>query len=222
MLIDGGGAFDRRFDIGKRVLAPYLWNRGIKRIDYIVLSHPGSDHIGGLTYIIKKFEIGEVWINGDPSIKGFQELLGIIEEKGIPVIVVKRGDAVLKDEYNIYVLHPYPEFYPGTVKSSAQNNKSIVLKLAYKERSFLFTGDIEKEAEYDLIHLNNWLRAGIIKVPHHGSKTSSTEEFLSLVQPEVAIFSSGKDNIFNHPNPHVIERYKRSGQGYTGQTGMGR
>lgn len=211
MLIDGGGAFDRRFDIGKRVLAPYLWDKGIKRIDYIVLSHPGSDHIGGLTYIIKKFEIGEVWINGDPLIKGFEELLGIIEEKGIPVMVVKRGDAILDDKYNIYVLHPYPEFYPGTVESSSQNNKSIVLKLAYKEHSFLFPGDIEKEAEDDLIFLGNWLRAGIIKVPHHGSKTSSSEGFLSLVQPEVAVISSGKDNIFNHPNPDVIERYENLG-----------
>ncbi|MBI5199437.1 MAG: DNA internalization-related competence protein ComEC/Rec2, partial [Nitrospirae bacterium] len=221
MLIDGGGTFDKRsstlsaqtegFDIGKRVLAPYLWDKGIKRIDYIVLSHPASDHIGGLTYVIKKFEIGEVWINGDPAMKGFQEFLRIIEEKGIPVMVVKRGDALLRDGYNIYVLHPYPEFYPDTGKSSGQNNRSIVLKVVYKNRSFLFPGDIEKEAEDDLIHLGKWLKADIIKVPHHGSKTSSTEEFLSMVQPEVAVVSSGRDNIFKHPNPDVIERYERSG-----------
>ncbi len=213
MLIDGGGTFDKRFDIGKRILAPYLWDKGIKRIDHIVISHPASDHIGGFTYIINKFKIGEVWFNGDPAIEGYQEFLRVIEEKGIPVTVVKRGDAILKDEYNIYVLHPYPEFYSGTSggKSSGQNNRSIVLKLAYKNRSFLFPGDIEKEAEDNLIHLGEWLKAGIIKVPHHGSKTSSTEEFLSLVQPEVAVVSSGKDNIFNHPNPDVMERYARSG-----------
>lgn len=219
MLIDGGGIFDKGFDIGKRVLAPYFWDKGIKRIDFIVLTHPASDHIGGLIYLIKKFRIGEVWINRDPAIEGYQEFLKMIEEKGIPLMVVKRGDALLpegsygKDEYNIYVLHPYPEFYSGTSggKSSGQNNRSIVLKLAYKDRSFLFPGDIEKEAEDDLVHLGKWLKADIIKVPHHGSKTSSTEEFLSMVRPGIAIVSSGKDNVFNHPNQNVIERYERSG-----------
>ncbi len=213
MLIDGGGTFDKRFDIGRRVLAPYLWDNGMKRIDYIVLSHPHPDHLGGLFYIIENFRIGEVWVNGDSSLEGYQKFLRILEGKGIPVKAVRRGDTILDGDYIIYVLHPYPEFYSGTSggKSSGQNNRSIVIKLAYKNRSFLFPGDIEKEAEDDLIHLGKWLKADIIKVPHHGSKTSSTEEFLSMVQPKVAVVSSGKDNVFNHPNPDVVERYERSG-----------
>jgi len=213
ILIDGGGGFDKGFDIGRRVIAPYLWDRGIRGIDYLVLSHPHPDHIGGLIYIIKGFRIGEVWVNGDYAIKGYTEFLRLIEEKGIQLITVKRGDALLKDSYNIYILHPYPQFDPSSPRGefSAQNNRSIVLKLVYKNHSFLFSGDIEKEAEENLIYLDRWLRADVIKVPHHGGKTSSIEEFISLVRPEIAVVSSGRDNIFHHPNPDTIMRYERLG-----------
>lgn len=213
MLIDGGKGPDKGFNAGRRVLAPYLWDKNIKRIDYLVLSHPHPDHMDGLGYIIKNFRINEIWVNGDESTEGYQEFRRLTEEKEIPVSVVKRGDAVFEGDYNIYILHPYPEFNPTSPRGefSNQNNKSIVLKLLYKNRSFLFAGDIEKEAEENLIHLGKWLKADVIKVPHHGGKTSSTEEFLSIARPDIAVVSSGRDNIFHHPNPDVLERYEGMG-----------
>lgn len=214
MLIDGGGAYDIGFDIGRRVLAPYLWDKGIRRIDYLVVSHPHPDHIKGLFYVIKKIRIGEAWI-ADHSLlsDGYSEILNLLKERNIPVLALKRGDAIFKDDYKIYILHPYPEFYPDSQRGefSEQNNCSLVLKIVYKTHSLLFTGDVEEEAEYDLIHLGDWLRADIIKVPHHGGRTSSGEGFLFYVRPSIAVVSSGRDNIFRHPNHEVIRRYEEFG-----------
>ncbi|MEW6408524.1 MAG: ComEC/Rec2 family competence protein, partial [Nitrospirota bacterium] len=224
ILIDGGGIAVHRspftvhsFDIGRRVVAPYLYDRGIRHIDYLVLTHPHPDHVGGLVHIVKEFSIGEVWTNGYKSeYPLYIEFRETLKQKGIRHRVLWAGsDSGLSPEngYQIYILHPHKEFtvYPERGEFSAQNNLSLVIKVVYKNTSFLFTGDIEEEAEAHLIQLGKWVKSNVIKVPHHGGKTSSTEGLLYAVSPQIAVVHAGKNNPFGHPNPAVIERYRRYG-----------
>ena len=209
MLIDGG---THDPDMGRRVIAPYLWSKGIKDIDYLVLSHPHPDHYGGLIYIMDNFKIGEAWLNGRVTYdaeKFFQKL----QEKKIPYRALKRGDILEAREYRIYVFHPYGEFYADSLRGefSNKNNDSLVLKIESGDARALFTGDIEAEAEENLIYLGKWLKSDVLKVPHHGGRTSSSEGLLKAVNPQIAVVSDGKNNPFNHPHEETIERYKNAG-----------
>ncbi|HDK82064.1 MAG TPA: DNA internalization-related competence protein ComEC/Rec2, partial [Nitrospirae bacterium] len=179
MLIDGGTGSP---DMGRMVIAPYLWSKGIKHIDYLVLSHAHPDHYGGLIYVMDNFKIGEIWFNGR-SIPEAGEFFRKIKEREIPKIVLKRGDVLETEEYKVLVLHPYDEFFAGSSRGefSDQNSDSLVLKIESDDLSVLFTGDIEKEAEENLVHLSKWLKSDIIKVPHHGGRTSSSSAFVKAV-----------------------------------------
>lgn len=209
MLIDGG-AYDP--DIGRMVIAPYLWSKGIGQIDFMVLSHPHPDHYGGFIYILDNFKVREVWLNGR-MVSDAEEFFQKIQEKKVPYRVLRRGDVFEAKDYKIYILHPYDEFYTDSPRGgfSNQNNDSMVLKIESSDISILFTGDIEIETEEDLIYLGKWLKSDIIKVPHHGGKTSSSERFLKIVSPKIAVVSAGKNNPFNHPHREIIERYKSAG-----------
>ncbi|RJQ45180.1 MAG: ComEC/Rec2 family competence protein [Nitrospiraceae bacterium] len=209
MLIDGGIAEP---DMGRNVIAPSLWSRGVRHIDYLVLTHPHPDHYGGLLYIMDNFSVGEVWLNGrtDHAAENFfQKIRG----KGIPSKILRRGDALEEDGYSIYVLHPYLEFSADSPRGnfSDHNSESLVLKIESRTTSVLFTGDIEAEAEKSLTPLGAWLKSDIIKVPHHGGRTSSSEEFLKAVSPETAIVNVGKNNSFGHPHRESVERYNNAG-----------
>lgn len=209
MLIDGGSEV---YDTGRRVIAPYLYSQGIRRVDYMVLSHPHSDHYGGFIYLIEHFKVGEVWWNGRKTPE-VEEFFKKIAEKGIPLRTLKRGDMFESKDYKIYVLHPYDEFYAHSPRgeTSNQNNDSLVLKIEWMDAKALFTGDIEMEAEEDLIYLSKWLRSDIIKVPHQGGRSSSTEGFLRAVSPQIAVISAGRGNPFNHPHRETLDRYRRLG-----------
>ncbi len=209
MLIDGG---TREPDAGRRVIAPYLWSKGIRHVDYIVLTHPHPDHYGGLIYIMDNFKVGEIWLNGIMNHEAEEFFQKIIEKK-IPYRVLRRGDILEVKEYKIYVFHPYDKFYADSLrgKFSNKNNDSLVIKIDTGSASALFTGDIEAEAEEDLIHLNTWLKSDIMKVPHHGGKTSSSKELLKAVSSEIAVVSAGKNNAFNHPHKEALERYSEGG-----------
>jgi competence protein ComEC len=119
---------------------------------------------------------------------------------------LKRGDMVEGEGYRIYVLHPYPEFYT-TDKSDcvSANNDSLVLKIEGANRSFLFTGDVEEEAEEDILHIGKWIKSSVIKIPHHGGKTSAYGPFLKAVDPDIAAISVGRDNTFGHPHKEVLD-----------------
>ncbi len=220
MLIDGG---PYNLDTGRRVIAPYLWSKGIRQIDFMVLSHPHPDHYGGLIYIIDNFKVGEIWLNGRSKRLSAKTRFGMIPEAGeffqkiqeekIPSKILRRGDVLEARDYKIYVLHPYDEFYADSPRGefSNENSDSLVLKMDTGDISFLLTGDVEIEAEENLMYLGKWLRSDIIKVPHHGGRTSSSEEFLKMVKPQTAVVSAGKDNPFNHPHRETLERYKDVG-----------
>ena len=209
MLIDGG---TYEPDMGRRVVAPYLWSKGIRKVDYIILSHPHSDHFGGLIYIIDNFDVGEIWSNGRLSTEA-EDLFRKIREKNISYKVLSRGDLLEGEKYKIHVFHPYHEFYAGSPRGelSNQNSDSLVLRIESDNTSLLFTGDIEMEAEDNLLHLGKWLESDIIKVPHHGSSTSNSGEFIRTVSPDTAVVSAGRNNPFKHPHQETLWRYRDEG-----------
>ena len=222
ILIDGGGSEFGSFDVGESILLPYLLNRGINKIDYMMISHFDSDHIGGLFYIMENLKVDNIIISRQgKNSENFKKFIQIISEKQINLIIVKRGDYVKIDDTSYFEI-----LFPGEkqISDNVLNNNSIVAKFVSSNVTMLFTGDIEEIAEKRLCELyrnTNKLQADIIKVAHHGSKTSSTLSFLELVNPQIALIGVGADNNFGHPNEGVLERIKKLGtQIYrTDQTG---
>jgi competence protein ComEC len=204
MLIDGGGAYGT-FDMGRLVIAPYLWNTGHWKIDCMVASHPQLDHMGGLSYIAKQFKIGEIWTNGvEKETEFYHRFQEVVKAKGIPEKVVTRGfEPVRWGKVRIQPLHPAP-----SDSTLSDNDRSIVLRIDYGGESILFTGDIERPGERLLLGLGRRLRATILKVPHHGSRSSIDSEFLSKVNPVMAVISVGRNNPYGHPSPETIDAYR--------------
>lgn len=206
MLIDGGSG---RYD----TLPPYLWDQRIRRIDYLISTHPHTDHLGGLIGVLSNFRVGGVIESGQEHTSfTCKKFLEIMKEKKIPYRIARAGQKLESNQNNIRIdiLHPQEELieYGG----SQLNNNSIVVKLTYGKVSFLFTADIEKEAEGLLVKKYGLrLKSTILKVPHQGSKTSSTLKFLEKVSPECAIISVGARNPFGHPHPEVLKRFQNLG-----------
>ncbi|MBI5379458.1 MAG: DNA internalization-related competence protein ComEC/Rec2 [Nitrospirae bacterium] len=228
-VLDGGGSFpvrtaparpvggggENRFDPGKMAMAPALRNRGIRRIDYLVLSHPHPDHAGGLRHLLREFPVGEIWINGDPYPgPAYQEFLTLATERKISVRIVEwqREPLEIGGAW-IHLLHPFPEFVPGSKRGafSDENSRSLVLKVTYGERSFLLPGDVEEEGEVELTAFGPLLKSDLLKVPHHGGRTSSTWTFLERVRPEAAVVQVGARNRFGHPHTETLDRYAALG-----------
>ncbi|MBI3582774.1 MAG: DNA internalization-related competence protein ComEC/Rec2 [Nitrospinae bacterium] len=212
LLIDGGRLMDD-FDAGGSIVAPYLWDKGITKIDYVVGSHPDSDHVGGLLFILNEMSVKNYFDNGQESTDLIHvKLREIAREKNILYRVLGTGDKIEVDErVKVEILHP-PKGSSKLEKKGHDNNLSIVMKITYGNFSILFTGDIEKEAEEFLIRQQSEeLKAKILKVPHHGSSSSSSEEFIKKVSPEAATFSVGYNNPFRHPNKKVLARYRDAG-----------
>lgn len=202
MLIDGG---DGRID----TLPSYLWDEGIRRIDYLVLTHPHADHVTGFINVLSSFKVGEVWDSGQEfTSPEYEEFLRIIDDKRIPYKIIRAGERLfIAPGMGINILHPQEKFLKGS--GSEANNNSIVMKFFYKKVSLLFTGDIEKEAEELLARkYPSGLKSTILKVSHQGSRTSSTLKFLEKVSPECAIISVSARNPFGHPHPEVLKRYQ--------------
>jgi competence protein ComEC len=218
MLIDGGGSYRDDFDVGERVVAPFLRYRGIRRVDYVVATHPHPDHAKGLGCILRDFRVRQFWDNGaQPSAPWYDKLRQTAIEQHIYREVVINGSATATiDGVALELLHPTPTFQPqikrrGSGEDAGENNRSLVVKLTYGTISILFTGDIEQEAERFLLQSSRNLHATILKVPHHGSRTSSSEPFVRAVNPRVAVFSVQRDSRFGHPHPVVVDRYTALG-----------
>ncbi|MDZ4858138.1 MAG: DNA internalization-related competence protein ComEC/Rec2 [Candidatus Hydrogenedentes bacterium] len=185
MLIDGGNASDK-YDYGERVVAPFLWARGITRLDVVIASHSDRDHMGGLLYIVDAIDIGTLILSEDDDERPLEtQLLAQCSARGVPVLRVKRGETITIGETAIDVLHP-PRDLP---EQTEPNDRSLVLRVLFGPHAFLFTGDIEKAAERQLDP--DTLRSTVLKVPHHGADTSSTIAFINAVQPDYAVISTG-------------------------------
>ncbi|WP_084503345.1 DNA internalization-related competence protein ComEC/Rec2 [Desulfatirhabdium butyrativorans] len=215
MLIDGGGLPDPSlFDVGKRIVTPALCAKKILSLDRVVLTHPDSDHLNGLLYILKHFAIREVWTNGRPIDEpNYREFLQILRERSIPLI---EGDAIPRHIWEaglqLSLLHPEAAFAPplNPKKRRDTNNFSLVISLRMGEIGFLFPADIEAPAETWLLeHGPGRLKSTVLVAPHHGSKTSSTPAFIDAVRPDVVIFSAGNNRFIPHPD--VLARYRQAG-----------
>ncbi len=210
ILIDGGGSEFGSFDVGESILLPYLLDRRITTLDYIIISHFDSDHVGGLFAILENIKVKNIIISkqGENS-TNFKKLVSIINHKKINIRLVKRGDFIKIDRYSYFeILFPENKL----IEDNIINNNSIVAKFNSLGFNMLFTGDIEEIAEKRLCELynnTNKLSAMVLKVAHHGSKTSSTTEFLELVRPQVAFIGVGENNKFGHPNDEVLERIEK-------------
>lgn len=212
ILIDGGGSENSNYDVGKNTLFPYLLARRIKKIDYIFISHFDSDHIGGLIYILKELKVKNIIIGKQyEEYENYKKISKIAKEKNIKVKVVEAGKKV-KIENDVY----FDILWPDTDKMISQNainNNSLVCKLTYKNFSMLFTGDIEKEAEDAILNKyknsSELLKADILKVAHHGSKTSTTYKLLTIVNSKYAVIGVGKDNKFGHPSDITIKNLNK-------------
>ena len=214
ILIDGGGTRDNRFDIGRRILAPYLWNRGIRRLDLVVLSHPHPDHMNGLIAILKKFEVAAVWESGlDTDLPGYGEFHEVMQDRKIPHRLVSADDPpMMFGESMISVLHPRRGFLSHDRQAySAENNRSLVVQVKSEGRSLLFMGDVGTEVERDIMMSMRGMKTDLIKVPHHGSKSSSSEDFVSQIKPAIAVMTVGRANPYHHPSADVLERYEKIG-----------
>ena len=218
MLIDGGiqrAYYDAKkqkrvdYDVGKRIIEPYLDFHGIRKLDMVVLTHPDLDHGGGLGYILENFEVSRILGISDMPLDSqtHRRLHAIVKALDIPYAFPYTGKIELTPTATLDLLHPIDAASTNLLDED-KNDDSLVIKITYGEVDVLFTGDIGKNAESRLIASGQDLRSEILKVPHHGSRTSSSAPFLDAVQPLCAIFSLGRDNRYNFPHADVVKRYE--------------
>ena len=209
MLIDGGGLYGD-FDVGERIVAPFLWKRRLLGVDYLVLTHPQPDHYKGFSFIAQHFRVHEFWHNGTQTRSStYQQLLDVIRDRGIRNVQVADGFSTTVANSQIEILHPPRELMStGRKKKAWLNNNSVVVKVTHGDHSVLFTGDIQWEAEARLLRERKDVRAHVIKVPHHGSLSSSSYYFVRAVSPRCAIMSLGFKNRFRFPSQQVLRRYE--------------
>ncbi|MFP3895503.1 MAG: ComEC/Rec2 family competence protein [Anaerolineales bacterium] len=192
ILIDGGNA-------GSEVVE-YLLTQGVERLAMVVATHPHADHIGGLVDVLEAMPVEEVVTNGHPhTTQTYERFLDAIASARAIYTEVGRGDTLQVGNLTLDVLHP-----PGDFAGEGLNNNSLVLRLVHGDVVFLFLGDAEREAEESMIASGRDLGATVLKVGHHGSRTSSSPMFLERVQPEVAIYCCGLDNRYGHPHAETL------------------
>ena len=205
ILIDGGGS--ESFDVGEKVLLPYLLDRRIRKIDYIMISHFDTDHCKGIFTVIENLKVKNIIISKQAEkSENYKKFKEIVANKKINIILVKAGDKIKIDKYIYFkILFPTEKL----IMQNPLNNNSIVSQLNYKSFKMLFTGDIEEIAEKEILNLQkDKLKSTILKVAHHGSNTSSTQEFINSVKPELALIGVGKNNTFGHPSECVVEKLR--------------
>lgn len=179
-----------------------------KSLDLVVLTHPHDDHVTGLVGVVQRYTVGQVLESGfELDTPAYEEWRRLIDEKDIQRSIVRAGQQIdLGEGIGLEIIYPQKEFLEGT--ESDGNNNSVVLRLVWKDVSFLFTGDIDEEAERAILYSDQWyeLDSTVLKIAHHGSSQATSSQFLAAVDPEVAVISVGKDNAFGHPSDETLAK----------------
>lgn len=201
VIVDSGGS--ESYDVGKNVLLPYLLNKRITKIDYIMISHFDTDHCKGFEYVLENIKVKNVIISKQSETsENFKQIIKIIRKKRINLIVVQKGSKIKIDNFTtVDIISPQSENIADNM-----NDNSIVAKFEAYNFSILFTGDASEKIEKELIKEKINLKSDILKVSHHGSKTGTNEEFLKSVKPKIALIGVGENNKFGHPTEDVIKR----------------
>lgn len=213
ILVDGGGrSFDQGdFDVGEKVVVPFLHRQGVRRLDVVVSTHPDVDHLGGLMTVVREIPVSLVVI---PPLRGsmvneYRPFLAELQSRGIPWQEAGRGAALALDPVVAFqVLHPGQEI---SGSNSASNNNSLVMKVVYRDFSLLLGADIQVEAMADLAKAGMDVRSTVFKIPHHGSRFGLEPSFLQQVSPQAVVFSVGERNNFGHPAPEVVGYWQERG-----------
>lgn len=192
MLIDAGER-----DQGE-VVVSYLKKQGVKKLDYVIGTHPHSDHIGGMAEVFRAFDIGRVIMPAkEHTIRTYENLLDEIAAQNLKVTLPKAGDIYELADSSFQIIAPVRDYGDNL------NNWSVGIRLAYGETGFVFCGDAEKEAEGDIVSSGLTLKADVLKISHHGSSTSSSSKFMDLVDPDYGVISCGKNNDYGHPHKEI-------------------
>jgi len=198
ILIDGGPSSAILEKLGREM--PF-WDR---TIDLVILTHPEKDHIAGLLEVLKKYKVENIlWTGVERDTSEYNEWVGLLKSEGAKIKIAQTNQKITSPGLVIKVLYPFENLEGKFFKDS--NDTSVVSKLIFGKNSFLFTGDIYKSVEKELIDRGVDIGADVLKVAHHGSKTSTSEEFLKEISPEVAVISVGKDNSYGHPHQEVLD-----------------
>jgi competence protein ComEC len=210
LLVDAGGlGFSSSFDIGERVVAPVVRDAGFYRLDYVALTHGDPDHIGGAAAVVEEFAPREVWEGIPvPRSEPLAALARQAQAASSRWVNVYRGDHRSIDGVDLVVRHPTP---PGWERQKVRNDDSIVVELRWRNVSIVLTGDIGHAVEAAIAPAIPAAPLRVIKVPHHGSLTSSSGDFIASLRPQIAVVSAGRANHFGHPVPEVLERYRTEG-----------
>ena len=214
MLIDAGGIVgpeqdahqhgtENSFDTGEEVVSPYLWHRGIARLDVLVLSHAHMDHLGGMSSVLRNFRPRELWLSVDVPSERLHELIAEARSQGTMVRFLRAGNERMWQQVRLDVLGPQPNYTPGDTPT---NDDSLVLRATYGRSSALLAGDAELPSENAMLAAHLLTPVTLLKVGHHGSMTSSSEAFLDALAPRVAVISCGRGNHFGHPRMPVLQR----------------
>ncbi|MEE8131379.1 MAG: DNA internalization-related competence protein ComEC/Rec2 [Vicinamibacterales bacterium] len=209
LLVDAGGTVRGSFPVGERIVAPVLWHAGVRRLDYLALTHADPDHVGGAVALLEDFRPREVW-EGVPVPRSarLRELQTIARKGRSAWRRLQTGDLIRVGDVEVHVWHPPP---PDWERQRVRNDDSLVLELRHGEVSIILTGDIGPDVESTLATRIPPAPVRVLKIPHHGSRHSSTHRFVDAMSPAVAVVSAGRHNAFGHPNPDVLRRYAEVG-----------
>ena len=215
LLVDGGGLLGRSFgehfdddsfDIGEQVVSPFLWSLGVRKLNAIALTHAHHDHMSGLNALLKNFEVGELWVGENPLTPEYVSLLKAALRRMVPIRRLGAGDHLLFHSAEFEFLNPEH----GSRKGAAPaNNDSLAFRLRFRQRSFLLTGDIERRVETEIMNRREVLDSDLLKVAHHGSRSSTQPEFLDQVSPVWALISVAEHSPFGHPHKEVLDRLEK-------------